>query len=94
MRLAEFALETAEQHGKDLVMRQHGPRFIVFTPGRDCGCQACIDELAQFLDPATALQTGMVLCAECGNKRCPRAASHDNACTRSNTPGQEGSNYP
>ena len=35
----------------------------------------------------------MCLCPTCGNKRCPRATSHDNACTDSNEPGQPGSNY-
>lgn len=30
----------------------------------------------------------MILCPKCGNKRCPRAGSHANACTNSNEPGQ------
>lgn len=36
---------------------------------------------------------GMILCADCGNKRCPRATDHRNRCTRSNAPGQKGSRY-
>ena len=36
----------------------------------------------------------MMLCAKCGNKRCPHAADHDLPCTGSNEPGQEGSAYP
>ena len=36
----------------------------------------------------------MVLCATCGNKRCPKAADHSLACTNSNAPGQPGSAYP
>jgi len=36
----------------------------------------------------------MFLCPDCGNKRCPRAAFHENACTNSNEPGQLGSDYP
>lgn len=36
----------------------------------------------------------MILCPECGNKRCPRATHHDHACTGSNEPGQPGSIYP
>lgn len=36
---------------------------------------------------------GMMLCSTCGNKRCPKAANHENACTGSNEPGQPGSNY-
>lgn len=35
----------------------------------------------------------MVLCPECGNKRCPRASNHELKCTGSNEPGQEGSFY-
>ena len=35
----------------------------------------------------------MFLCSECGNKRCPHAADHRNACTNSNEPGQKGSLY-
>lgn len=35
----------------------------------------------------------MVVCGTCGNKRCPKAADHNNACTGSNEPGQPGSDY-
>jgi hypothetical protein len=34
-----------------------------------------------------------VVCPDCGNKRCPKATYHDNACTKSNEPGQPGSRY-
>ncbi|GDY37746.1 hypothetical protein [Acidovorax sp. NB1] len=36
----------------------------------------------------------MALCPTCGNKRCPKANDHRNACTHSNEPGQPGSAYP
>lgn len=36
----------------------------------------------------------MALCPTCGNKRCPKANDHRNACTNSNEPGQPGSAYP
>jgi len=32
--------------------------------------------------------TRFVVCPECGHKRCPKATSHDNKCTKSNEPGQ------
>lgn len=51
-----------------------------------CPCAACRPN-----------QLGMIVCAECGNKRCPKATDHELACTRSNRPGQIGSsweNYP
>jgi len=35
----------------------------------------------------------MILCKECGNKRCPKATNHTNDCTGSNEPGQLGSVY-
>lgn len=35
----------------------------------------------------------MFLCPDCGNKRCPRATSHELDCTQSNEPGQQGSAY-
>lgn len=36
---------------------------------------------------------GMMLCATCGNKRCPHATDHDLVCTNSNDLGQPGSIY-
>jgi len=35
----------------------------------------------------------MILCPECGCKRCPKASDHELACTDSNDPGQPGSVY-
>lgn len=51
-----------------------------------CGCVACLGPLAS--------ASRMVLCPTCGNKRCPRANAHWNACSGSNEPGQAGSTYP
>jgi hypothetical protein len=36
----------------------------------------------------------MIVCPQCGNKRCPKANWHGNKCTGSNAVGQEGSAYP
>lgn len=52
----------------------------------DCGCHRCHVEQSR-------LQTFMILCPACGNKRCPRATDHRLACTNSNEPGQDGSIY-
>lgn len=62
-----------------------------FPPGNspvipDCSCRTC--------RPVTMTDMRFVVCPECGNKRCPRANDHMNACTGSNEPGQEGSAYP
>lgn len=51
-----------------------------------CWCHAC--------RPVTFSDSRLVVCPECGNKRCPHANDHRNACTESNEPGQEGSAYP
>ena len=37
--------------------------------------------------------THMILCPDCGNKRCPHASDHNLKCTNSNEPNQEGSIY-
>jgi hypothetical protein len=42
------------------------------------------------LNPSSQM---MIVCAQCGNKRCPHANDHENACTQSNEPGQAGSAY-
>ena len=39
------------------------------------------------------VNTRMILCGECGNKRCPHATDHRFTCTGSNEPGQTGSRY-
>lgn len=52
----------------------------------DCWCQTC--------RPITLTDMRFVVCPECGNKRCPHANDHRNACTGSNESGQEGSAYP
>ncbi len=52
----------------------------------DCWCRTC--------RPINLTDMRFVVCPECGNKRCPHANDHRNACTGSNEPGQEGSAYP
>ena len=54
------------------------------NPG--CWCRTC--------RPVVLNDMRFVVCPDCGNKRCPRASDHRNACTGSNEPGQEGSAYP
>ena len=43
-------------------------------------------------DPMSVLSQ-MVVCPNCGNKRCPKATDHTLECTNSNEPGQKGSRY-
>lgn len=46
-----------------------------------CRCRACLALLAEPVVEFT-------VCPQCGNKRCPKADDHRNACTGSNEPGQ------
>lgn len=68
----------------------------VALPG--CGaCWKCLDGVrvpflgGEFMIPVTSQM--MILCVECGNKRCPKASDCSLKCTNSNAPGQAGSVY-
>lgn len=63
-----------------------------------CPCLRCRNERGEgqmgpfgIWLPPDALE--MILCAICGNKRCPHSDDHRNECAGSNEPGQEGSRY-
>ena len=73
------------------------------TPYSICTCVACgppwrrdtpEPDKAESFGAWLGWHSWMALCPTCGNKRCPAAANHDNACSGSNDPGQPGSNYP
>ena len=59
----------------------------------DCGnCHRCLKgKVESHGIPVTS--TRMIVCPDCGNKRCPKASDHRLACTVSNEPGQPGSVY-
>lgn len=57
-------------------------------PVSDCWCETCRPVWS-----GNPQDMRMVLCPDCGNKRCPRATSHENACTGSNEVGQKGSSW-
>jgi hypothetical protein len=67
------------------------------TTDRPCQCRQCLrdrDEHVMWGGVKIPIeQTRMILCATCGNKRCPHATDHRHACTNSNEPGQPGSSY-
>lgn len=62
-----------------------------------CQCRKCLRDRNEGVSMGGVLwpieATRMILCPECGNKRCPHATDHRNACTGSNEPGQPGSAY-
>ena len=53
---------------------------------KECDCWKCMWERGGH-------RTHMIVCHECGNKRCPKASDHELQCTKSNEPGQPGSAY-
>lgn len=69
-------------------------RPVVQPAPKRCECHACIAE-HDLRGPGgwPLAMTQMVLCPTCGNKRCPHATDHRNACTGSNDAGQRGSLY-
>lgn len=74
---------------------QPAPAHAREEPER-CGCRACLTELDKTSPHHTGLPRNsmtFVVCATCGNKRCPKASDHRHACTNSNEPGQAGSVY-
>lgn len=59
-----------------------------------CECYACIgDKPIREGSWLTVSMTQLIVCATCGNKRCPHSTDHRNECTGSNEYGQAGSRY-
>lgn len=61
-----------------------------------CGCWTCVNKRAEKIDDFTqrlVYRSRMIVCPDCGNKRCPRATWHENVCSGSNDPEQPGSRY-
>lgn len=61
-----------------------------------CWCRRCEEARGETfeLQPGWTMPVSrFIVCPICGNKRCPRASSHENACTASNEAGQPGSDY-
>ena len=71
-----------------------------------CGCYKCclerdkekfgenLPEMSFIDTPLGRMESsGFIVCAKCGNKRCPHGTDHNLACTQSNLPGQAGSRY-
>lgn len=56
-----------------------------------CWCHKCNENRTVNGIPYSA--TRMILCPDCGNKRCPKATDHRLQCTSSNSVGQAGSIY-
>lgn len=58
-------------------------------PSAHGGCWFCDQKIADAAeDPIEAFSRPMIVCPECGNKRCPKARWHRNECTSSNAAKQ------
>jgi hypothetical protein len=75
--VASAALFEIDDEGKSV------PLFQFKTKG--CWCETC--------RPITIHDQRFIVCPDCGNKRCPKANDHRNACTNSNEVGQPGSSW-
>jgi hypothetical protein len=67
------------------VMKRITTQLEPSTPAAECWCEKC--------RPNTIGYMRMIVCPDCGNKRCPKATNHENACTGSNEVGQKGSSW-
>lgn len=87
--LSEETASLSREHQEELILRQYGSHLVVFTEGEVCGCADCLEKIDKVIPSFYSIASqGMVVCRLCGNKRCPHASSHKNACTRSNVFGQ------
>jgi hypothetical protein len=61
---------------------------------KDCdACYECLKDKKERYTGLPVTSMRMILCPDCGNKRCPKATHHALSCTDSNEPGQPGSRY-
>lgn len=84
--LAAAPHDTPALNSVQSVVTAQGKWIPVSEQKPDCWCRTC--------RPVVLNDMRFVVCPDCGNKRCPRANDHRNACTGSNEPGQGGSAYP
>ncbi len=86
-RLAEdFGLVKAEPTPVVFYFEQLVPTPPMTVASIEC-CEAC---RKQVMEGSTEffLHIRMIVCPNCGNKRCPKATDHRHKCTRSNAVGQ------
>lgn len=76
------------KHGPDLAITAlRGHAYVLLagsTPEAHCWCRSCDAEVRDQYAAAGGnpfdLMVTMTVCVACGDKRCPRADSHDVAC--------------
>jgi hypothetical protein len=75
--LSEHAMQEVQRLGQEIEQE----------PVAKYCCRLCFNK------SGSLLLDRMILCSECGNKRCPKATNHELQCTNSNAPNQAGSIY-
>lgn len=94
---AELKNQTAHQKERVRVLRaecialNYKRISMLAAPKPPQGSEKCWCETCRPI--ALGEDMRMVLCPVCGNKRCPHANDHRNACTGSNDVGQAGSSW-
>ena len=73
------------------MLRQQADRIAELEKGGCGNCHACLVGVMENGYPVTMQR--MIVCPDCGNKRCPKASNHRHQCTGSNEPNQRGSIY-
>lgn len=91
-RLGKIAKALKTLYGEDLTMTDTGTAFIFWTPGDTCPCSECDERVGHMIEANPEIGwwagSGMIVCPDCGNKRCPQAKNHEYKCTRSNASDQ------
>ena len=91
VNLIHWTLRSDEAKPTMLDLTPVGPGKTVSDVLTDCWCHKCNE--GRFLHGVAWSSAVMILCPDCGNKRCPHASDHELSCTGSNEPGQPGSVY-
>lgn len=92
----EFDSDWAKAVGEGLINWLNEHYVIQEKEDEGCECWTCVNERADKITDFTQrlrYVSRMIVCPECGNKRCPRATQHDLECHGSNEAGQTGSRY-
>jgi DNA-directed RNA polymerase subunit RPC12/RpoP len=85
--LLEATQESLREHMAEIKRLKAAQPAPVQEPVASYCCHSCFKIAGGFM------LDRMILCPECGNKRCPKASDHQLDCTGSNEPNQPGSVY-
>ena len=87
----DLALKTRDRDVFSNFTLAYEDRIAELEKGGCGNCHACLVGVMENGYPVTMQR--MIVCPDCGNKRCPKASNHRHKCTGSNEVGQYGSIY-